>query len=1394
MDPAIETTITQIRPYIPSAIYKRLAEENESKFYRSQIVDGAILFFDVVNFTPTTVSLAAKGTRGIDILQSTLSEYYTKVIEHIHSWGGVVYQFAGDSLLVSFEASESEPKGNSALRAASCSLDLFPILSSFKDIELLGDRYSLQARIGLGYGGIREIILGESSRFFRAVLSGHPVQEAVDAEKIASGGEVIISKSLFDQLPTRSIAFEEISSDFYKLINLNIEVKRPFGASFPELIHSNPERLLKRSKRFIVPELLTSVTNIHRDFSGDYREITAVFLHVEPHLRREEDRNNLNKFVIYVQSLASSFNGTFLMIDLSDKGAMFVIVFGAPQALENKEALAQRFALRVLDKSSEFVAGKDLQIGIATGMAYTGDLGAPFRKDFTAIGELMNIAARLATIPDEKGILIDANTKAKSGRNFQVESADEMELKGIKGSVRIFRLLEESKNIPGLLVQYRDPIIGRTEELNTLHRFLEKGMQSEGQVCRVVAEAGLGKSRLTNTFIDQAYERNVEILLGYCYPYEKFTPFYPWKELLGLFFGIFEDDSPQGRLSKIESSLKTLPTIDPSWAKPLLSLLGTPIEEDPLTKGLSQKQKNERVFEIITELLSVRSSQKPLLLVFEDVHWADELSLRLLEKISSRILDMKALLILVSRPEGQFGESKFDSNENSIILREFTIEEAKEFLLRKFHLESGGFIDKILVQSNGNPFFLESIVHNLIEEGALINSENGNLYPVKSDAEINIPNSLNDVLLARVDRLDEQEKIVLKTASVAGRLIHFDTLSHLLPQEIRKELSGILQALETLDLTPLEAPDPLTYIFKHIVIRDIVYNTLLHSTRESLHRKIASFIEDKASDNLSEQADILSFHYKNSGDTKKAFEFSLMAAGKARENYANQDAIYHYKEALEILGKSGNKSKEAYSIKEALANVYRQAGEYVEAEILFKECLNRKISKTERIRLLTGLGQIYQEQDNSGPALRSLEKALALTGLTPPKRRLGTIFKIIVQIPLLLRFSLFGPALSSAKKQKLLSLRSAILVALSKIYLWQDTKKFGWAVFSNFNATQRYETFSQRALAEAAMGQVLSGLNLFSPARKFLDKSLTLAETIEDPYARAVTRLLFGAFYMMQNKPREGLPYLHEGIGIYRQVGEKWELLSALSIGGFMHYFLSDFKTSRTFFDDIGTVAEELGARLQAKWTRIWSPYFSYLLGELSADELEAKLLAEANRAAHEKDLMNELSTLNKLLKLSVMEGWPEKAAEWSNRSYRGFLECDVKMPQLQIGNVYNAEAALFVLKSGFRTDKAKFEKIIETGIHRGLALGKALPYLHGPALALHASYLNFKGKQSEARQTFEIAEMFLSKQPNRWEHANCMLEAGMNLNDSQRIETAKNLFIELGAAADLRRLKRIRL
>ena len=232
---------------------------------------------------------------------------------------------------------------------------------------------------------------------------------------------------------------------------------------------------------------------------------------------------------------------------------------------------------------------------------------------------------------------------------------------------------------------------------------------------------------------------------------------------------------------------------------------------------------------------------------------------------------------------------------------------AREFLSYKMRLTAPNteLESKIYNISTGNPFFMECIVESLLEKGHLVDESGGTRKLVTRIESIQIPHSLTDVILSRIDMLDETAKVTLKTASVIGRIFPIETLDVLLPETFQPgDATNALTELGSLELARLETSAPLEYIFKHVLIRDVAYDTTLLSTREYLHLKLADYLEETHKENLRDSADILAVHFDKGKKPAKALTYSLMAADKAEKNYANRDAVYHLVQSVRIIGDS----------------------------------------------------------------------------------------------------------------------------------------------------------------------------------------------------------------------------------------------------------------------------------------------------------------------------------------------------------------------------------------------------------------------------------------------------------------------------------------------------------
>jgi class 3 adenylate cyclase/tetratricopeptide (TPR) repeat protein len=1392
-------TLASLAPYVPAAIVRRLAQLGEAPLPPVEPARGASLLLDIAGFTPIVVSLSGAGPRGIDALKRLLSSYFTEMIEGIRDYGGDIYQFAGDSALALFEPERGETDGDVVRRAAICGTHVQKKLARFGSVELLGQRFTLSSRIGVGFGECHRIVLGEPEQWLQAGLVGQPLEQAVSAEKKSLGGEVVLSPQAAALMPPGTAG--EPRDGFFRFVppaNLAAPPQRvlPVGGA----------RALGQCSLLLHPELLRKVMTTHQGFTGDFRDLTCVFVKLKTrsaHSDAEAFVKELNGFFTFAQRESNAHRGVLLMPDFTDKGNVLYFVFGAPTAQQNKESLACHFATKLMLGQADYPSIEELRIGIATGPAYWGEMGAPSRKGYWALGEVVNIAARLMAHAREPGIQIEANTQRKVQHEFASAHVEDAKLKGISRDVPIYRL--QARQVRSLLVKGQGEIVGRRKELELLRDAMEQALAGAGCVCVISGEAGIGKSRLSSRLVEEAEGNGALTLYGICYSYETFTPFFPWKEVLVQLFQLRDSDEPAARLERIRTVFEGLDGVGPEWVPVLAGIMGLPVVEDELTAALDARQKNQQVFHIIHQLLVKLTESMPVLLFFEDLHWADQISLDLIEYVAARIQSLRLTLLVTKRPGAALNELRGAAVVHRVELAQLDEEDTRALLRLHLRLNppNPALEDMMMAKVQGNPFFIESLVGGLVEEGLLDETTGGWRVLRRSLQSLRIPDSIQDVVLNRIDLLPEMEKLIVKVASVIGRIFSLDAVHELLPEGIGlDETKRAMAQLTSLGLVLLEMEEPYTCLFKHIVIRDVAYNTLLVSAREDLHQRLARFLEKKAADNPVKPAGILAYHYLAGNDETKGLEYTLMAARSAKRQYANEEAIHHYNKALEVL--SSAETLEQHVVLEdtrqvmlELAQTLLQAGNYAAAIQMFEQRLTDEDSADLRAEIHVGLGRAFQEKGESGRAIQELERALMLMGRPPPRSKVGLVLGTAAHFGFHLLSLVFPWILRPvpANKRAIFIKQLHTLYSLGRIYYFVDLSKLIWSTLVALNMAERARTDYGLSQASSYYGTVLFGAGLLKRSARYLERALDFGRRSHDAVAEGIAlgRLGFNAIFTNQQDRAGKLG--EEAIGTLRQVGERWEVQTAMMVVATSHFLASRFETAEKYFREMGEMGVELNALMHQGWAHAWVPMCRYLRGEGDVTQLCGDLKKGLNISIDVDDLANQCAALNHLANVSVREQRVEDAARFAVQAFDKVWKYQVLVPFLQIGLVDAAEAALFALEQGATSvPRSKLLRIVRLGSFKARVLSRIYPYMKGPALRVTARYLRLRKGVAAAEPMFLEAISILEKGPNRWELGVAYFDAAVALphRRAQFLARAREVFTAIGAKGELRRVQRL--
>jgi tetratricopeptide (TPR) repeat protein len=563
-----------------------------------------------------------------------------------------------------------------------------------------------------------------------------------------------------------------------------------------------------------------------------------------------------------------------------------------------------------------------MRVGLNSGPVIVGAIGDDLRMDYTAVGDTTNLASRMEGLADPGAIMVSKKTYKIAKDFFEFEPMGKVQVKGKDEPQKTYQLIKAGEietRIKASVVKGLTKFVGRKNSMGVLTEAFERVRSGSGQVIGVVGEAGVGKSRLLFEFARSFEDSDVTYLEGRCIHYGETLPYYPFVEVLKKICRIEDTDSEATYRQKLKDSILGL---DPSFevALPFLEDLLSLEVEDKAYARMEPDQRRWKTIDAVKNLLVKKSQEKPLILTIEDLHWIDKSSEELLSRLIEGIANVKILLLCLYRPEYRHPWAEL-SYYQRLRLSQLTLKSSTELV--EALLEEGRVDEDlknlILGKAGGNPLFVEELTHNLLDTGA-IDRADGAYVLTKKVSEIEVPDSLQAVIAARIDRLEETLKHVLQVASVIGREFAFRVLRVIL--EMKEDLRQYLADLQGLEFIYEKTLFPeLEYIFKHALTQEVAYNNLLLQRRKEFHKLAGEAIENLYTETLQEHLGPLAFHFYRAEAWEKAFKYLLSAGERARFGYATREAIDYFDKAIEV----SRKIPEAVS-KEQLMSLYEIRG------------------------------------------------------------------------------------------------------------------------------------------------------------------------------------------------------------------------------------------------------------------------------------------------------------------------------------------------------------------------------------------------------------------------------------------------------------------------------------
>ncbi len=1254
-----------ISTYLPRRLLARqLSDEGEGPWL--EWVEGALLFADVSGSTALAERLSVLGREGTEVVTETLNSYFGTMIRLIEEAGGDLVTFGGDALLVLFEGPAP------AHTATATALRLLDELAGFtRDVPGI-DSFPLSLHIGVEAGRVALVSAG-NPQALRYSAMGRAVRDVARAEGYGGSGELVLGPQAWAAV-AKQAAGEPIEAEptFVRVRGLS-GANGPVPAPAPEAITpalsvaalDELARQLDRISPYLPPHLLARILadpNRPR-VEADLRPVSVLFAQVAglgelvERLPAPEAAAAVDALLRPLQAAVTQFGGFVNKLDLAEDGDKLMAVFGAPVAHEDHAERAARAALLMQQSLPEqqTMAGLKLRIGLNTGNVFAGNVGTAGRKEYTVMGDAVNVAARVMSAAAWGEVRLAAATAGLVGHALICDDERQVAAKGKSEPLTLLRLAGERDNVqleaPAL------PLLGRSGELAWLRGHLEGTLDGHGRAVRVQGEAGIGKSRLAAALAEEGLAVGARVLSVRCLAYNSATPYAPWGEILRDLCQIPRGASQAAREQALRVTLAAAGFPADDWLPLMAELVRLEVEDNTIVRALDPSQRQARRFEIVLGLLRATAQDTLLLggargaqtnaglvLVFDNLQWADQVSLDLWQYVAARVGGDPILLLGLHRGGLEWGSGKQGDGADVLELGPLA-HDAGAALLDALAGPAGlsdELRGRLVARAAGNPLYLEELLRAV--EGA---GSTGAFEAVDA-----LPDSLSGLLLARIDRLDEHSRALLRVASVVGQRFPVGIVHSIQGADFEALVRRLVQLdHEELTATERERPERV-HLFRHALLQEVAYQSLLYARRRELHRRIGEHLEALNAEELervkaqygdslvqigrngsllSREARaggsmifLLAHHFRLSDQPERAVPYLLLAGHIARDDYANDQAIQHFRWALEVLA-GAPADPRGWEAREALGDVLCTLGRYEEAIVEYAALAEAEavvLPAAVAAEVLRSWGDALEKQGRYSEALAKLREAEALCRANlsaVPPLLLAAVYADMGQA--LRRLGEFDRALEICQ------------VGLSKI---RDDRRSA--------EDERIEADLQQL-----MGTLYAMRGDYETAGFHFENALAAQEAIDDLYGCARSHNNLGYLAQLRGDYAHAVRHYGEAETLARKISAKYVLSSVVLNAAYGYYRLDRYTEAEAACRDAMALCEEMGDRDGI--AKVFDT-----LGVIAAgrgEYGEARRCHESALALHREQeaVYEEGNTLAMLALAAVGEGQPNEARSLAEQS-----------------------------------------------------------------------------------------------------------------------------------------------
>ena len=933
--------------YVARILQQHLVDDPDSRHWTR---DGTAVFVDISGFTKLSESLARKGRVGAEQITEATGHIFELMLAVAYENGGSLIKFGGDALLLWFEGD-----GNAG-RASRATVLMRQVLRDVGQVELPDGKVALQISQGVHSGRFHFFAVGSAHTELLPV--GPAWSHLVAIERGADADEIVVSPDTASALPAECLGEAKGPGRLLQ--------QEPAGYAEKVPLAPRPKIPPELTARCLSPSIRAHV--LAGGGTSEHRPVTIAFIRFEgtdaliAGLGPEMAAEALHRVLNVVEAAIEEHDVTFLASDVDADGGKLILTGGAPKVTGNDE---ERMLL-ALSKIASSNLPISVRIGVHRGAVFAGDIGPPYRRTYTVMGDAVNLTARLMAKAEPGTIYATADVLDRSHTLFETTKLEPFAVKGKEEPVQAWSVGRAQSSKARQVSTQRLPLTGRNVELGVIRKAFVSARGGAGRLIEVVGDSGIGKTRLLEALRDAATGLNKQHAT--CEAYTASTPYAVWTELLREYMNFGRDDAEAAIVERLrEEVVKQAPDLDP-WF-PLIAIpFGLDVEPTPEVSMLAETNRRAKLHESVARFLAA-VMPKPQLVEIENAHHMDEASAELLTYLIGEI-GAHPWLFAVARQ----GSKGFVAPETETVVRIELKPLAPPDTLRLAQLATQQtplaphVLEVVATRSGGNPQFLRDLLQKVVDSGGIAD----------------LPDSAEAATMATIDSLSPEERTVVRHAAVFGLTFHPRMLAWFAGEE---GFSAPAPAMWS-RIGDMFDEEPDGYMrFRRSLLRDAAYEGLPYKLRRRLHSIVATRLAEEV-DHPEDIANILSLHYFEAGEYQPAFRYATAAAKGAEGGYAHVEAAKLYSRALEAGRQLGDlPDSEVAAVHRALGDAWYRAGEFQKASDAYIAA--RPLVASDPLtdsELLFKISHVEDKCGNYGEALRWTERARAvLEGIQDPE-------------------------------------------------------------------------------------------------------------------------------------------------------------------------------------------------------------------------------------------------------------------------------------------------------------------------------------------------------------------------------------------------------------------------